>query len=142
MEGSIPPEAPITAKRQKILDKAFAQLRKSRAKIDPNVLNKIRRMIAGNPAMMEKLGVGDTLQPKETSNKTSKSADMPLSGKAPAAPIVKKAEPKKQPKKAKDIQEGYEEVDQAKTMEIMAKLMALNPNGKEDIKQVIKKSVE
>ena len=132
MEGPIPEERPMTAKRQKILDKAFAQLRKSRAKIDPGVLSKIRRMIASSPEIMAKLGVGENLKPADV--------DMPLSTKQP--PVAKEQAPKPQQRQQQRVQEEYEAVDQAKTMEVMAKLMALNPDGKEDIKLAIKKAGE
>lgn len=125
MQGDNPAKRPMTAKRQKILDKALAQLRKSRGEMDPKILNKIRRIIAGSPDIMKSLGVTDELKPKE---KASKAAAKP------------KAQPKPTVKKKQASGEGYEAVDQAKNMEVMAKLMALNPNNKEMIKSAIKKA--
>lgn len=97
---------PLSAKRQKILEQALAQLRKTRAGMDPKVLNRIRRIIAGSPELMKGFGVEQVPELEPV--------------KASAAP-------------------DREMIDQAKTMEVMAKLMALNPDGKEKIKSAIKK---
>jgi hypothetical protein len=117
----------ITAKRQAILAGAFAQLRKSRAKIEPTILQKIRDIVNGSPEIMKKLGVN------EKDNKKS-DEDMPLSAKKPDAE-PKKAQPKSAQKKS-----SYEKIDQAKNMEVMAKLMELSPDNRDNIKAVIKKN--
>ena len=106
---------PMSAKRQKILDHAFEQLRKTRAGMDPKLLNRIRRIIAGSPVLMRGLGVETVEEPV-------------VAAPPKPEPIVKKPD--------------HEIVDQAKTMEVMAKLMALNPDGIEQIKSVIKKAGE
>jgi hypothetical protein len=123
VEGDSKNSRPVTAQRQKILDKAFAQLRKARGEMDPKLLSKIRRMIAGSPEMMKSLGVTETLAPAPAA---------PLK----AAPVVAKNSPVKREEKVS----GTEKVDQAKNMEIMAKLMALSPDNREQIKSVIKKA--
>jgi hypothetical protein len=122
-----PPVKPMSSKRQAILAQAFAQLRKSRAKIDPNILSKIRSIVSGSSDLMKKLGV--TQLPKSDH-------DMPLSQKQPAVDTEKSV--KSMPKKPVEKQ-GYEAIDQAKNMEIMAKLMQLKPDGRDDIKAVIDK---
>lgn len=136
MEGENPQGKPISKKRQKILDMAFAQLRKSRAAMDPQVLSKIRRIVAGSPELMKKLGLTEKLTPKrDESMPLSKKVDM---RKRQEEPIV---EPKiDNAVKPKIRDDGYEEVDQAKNMEVMAKLMALNPEGRDLIKAAIKKA--
>ena len=125
---------PISAKRQKILAKAFAQLRKSRAKVDPSILRKIRDIVSGSPALMKKLGL--------SGSEGSADLDMPLSQKQPPVMTEERVStPVEKPKKPKaDAKPEYEEIDQAKNMEIMAKLMALNPAAQDDIKAIIKKS--
>lgn len=124
---------PMTEKRQKILDKAFAQLRKARAEMDPKILSSIRRMIAGSPEMMKKLGIDEKLEPK-----VEKPAKKEVAKEVLKAP---KKESKPVQSKPKNV-EGYEKIDQGKNMEVMAKLMALNPDGKDKIKSAIKKASE
>lgn len=141
MEGDNQGGNQVSARRQKILDIAFAQLRKSRAAMDPSLLKKIRRIIAGSPDIMKKLGVDETLAPDQ---------DMPLSSKETQKPQVNKEEiaqasvsqknPEDSPKASKEVKEGYEAVDQEKTMEVMAKFMTLNPDGRSKIKAVIEKA--
>lgn len=137
MEGNKEGSKPISARRQKILDKAFAQLRKSRAAMDPSLLKKIRRIIAGNPEIMKKLGVDETLAPDQ---------DMPLSSKGAVKPLpsqtvkAEAATPTKAKSQIKQGNKNYEEVDQAKTMEVMAKFMTLNPDGRDKIKSIIDKA--
>ena len=124
MEGDSKPRRPVTAERQKILDKAFAQLRKARGEMDPKLLSKIRRIIAGSPEMMKSLGVTDNLTPAPAS-----------------APVAKPASQKNRAPKPVEQKSGeIEKIDQAKNMEVMAKLMALSPDNKEQIKSAIKKA--
>ena len=132
MEGHSAGDKPLTEKRRKILDKAFAQLRKSRAAIDPKVLSKIRRIVASSPAIMKKLGIADDLKPDE---------DMPLSSKVAQKQTVEKPD-KKTSGSEETITQESETVDQARNMEVMAKLMALKPSGKDKIKSAIKKAVD
>lgn len=110
-------EKPMTAKRQAILAGAFAQLRLSRKKIDPKILDKIRNIVKSSPALMKTLGFTSADQPRD------QDVDMPLSAKG-----------------APKTEEGAEKIDQAKNMEVMAKLMELSPDNREAIKKVIKKS--
>ena len=121
-------ERPMSAKRQKILAEAFAQLRKARSKVDPSVLSKIRQIVKNSPDLMKKLGF---------SNETKVNEDMPLSTKGRADPPVTPSK-LKAPKAESDGL--YEKIDQEKNMEIMAKLMQLNPESKEGIKAVIQKA--
>lgn len=128
-----PGERKISAKRQAILAGAFAQLRKSRAKIEPTILQKIRDIVSGSPELMKTLGVTDTpkKEPKMTADE-----DMPLSSKAaPKTAIDEKVAEHKPKEKG-----GYEAVDQGKNMEVMAKLMELSPDNRDNIKAVIKKN--
>lgn len=145
MKSPIPEKHPMTAKRRAILEGAFAQLRISRAKIDPGILSKIRQIIAKSPEIMSKLGVGGNL-------KSKLDEDMPLSAKQPPSTqknprvepkqpeVQKKQAAQKQQKNTSKVEEDYEKIDQAKTMEVMAKLMAINPDNKENIKSAIKKA--
>ncbi len=112
---------PITAKRQKILDSAMAQLRKTRAQMDPKILGKIRSLVESNPKIMKILGV-DSVPQEEP-----------------------KVEPVKETKPAAEVQvsqenSGAEKIDQARNMEVMAKLMALKPSEIENIKAVLLKT--
>lgn len=130
-EPPAPPKKPvrvISQKRQEILDMAFAQLKKSRASLDPGLINKIRRMIAGNPAMMKALGLSDSLTPD------------PVVTTKKEPPLTKALENKPVP--LGQEKGGYEKIDQAKNMEVMAKLMALNPQGRDKIKSAIKKATD
>lgn len=130
MEGDIPTDStgrPMSAKRQKILEMAMMQLRKSRAAMDPKLLSKIRRLVASSPDIMKKLGLTEKLEPEE---------DMPLSSKSVQKPVSVAAKP------VKTVNDSYETVDQVKNMEVMAKLMALNPKGRDKIKSAIKKAVD
>ncbi|HPF78733.1 MAG TPA: hypothetical protein PLF01_05495, partial [Alphaproteobacteria bacterium] len=99
------------------------------------VLSKIRRIVAGSPELMKKLGLTEKLTPNPDES-------MPLSKKVDARkghePIVEPKIDKTVKPKVRD--DGYEEVDQAKNMEVMAKLMALNPEGRDLIKAAIKKA--
>ncbi|HPD83235.1 MAG: hypothetical protein R3D88_01565 [Alphaproteobacteria bacterium] len=128
MKDTLPEGKPVTAKRQQILAKAFEQLRKSRAKVDPAILQKIRQIVGGSPELMKKLGLVDAVQEGRRAPTTE--------------PKTAKAEDKAAffPQGIKNSKSGYEEIDQAKNMKIMAKLMEINPSAREDIKAVIKKS--
>lgn len=133
MEENHPIAQPMTAKRQKILEKAFAQLRKSRAAMDPKILSRIRRFVASSPEIMKSLGLTESLKPDE---------DLPLSSKGlekKSQETQKKLETKVSQKSPPRIKGNYEAVDQEKNMEVMAKLIALNPDKSEKIKSVIKK---
>lgn len=116
----------MTAKRQAILAGAFAQLRLSKKKIDPQILEKIRNMVKSSPALMKTLGFKSEGKVDE---------DMPLSSKQPQTVENK---PASQDQKEQKL--GSEKIDQAKNMEVMAKLMELSPDNREAIKKVIKKS--
>lgn len=114
----------MTAKRQAILAGAFAQLRLSKKKIDPKILEKIRNMVKSSPALMKTLGFRGEGKADD---------DMPLSAKQPQKEARTKTD-------KVEKQGGSEKIDQAKNMEVMAKLMELSPDNREAIKKVIKKS--
>lgn len=124
----------MTARRQAILAGAFAQLRKSRKSIEPGILQKIREFVSGSPEIMQTLGVNDVPDKKADES-------MPLSSKSAAKPIektpVKQERPISQPQNSKA---GYETIDQEKNMDIVAKLMELSPDNRENIKSVLKKN--
>lgn len=120
---SNPPSKPLTAKRKKVLDVAMAQLKKTRAQMDPSILKKIRSIIEGNPKIMKGLGID----------------------KMPEDKVLVQREPVEKPARAKpkvvdDTAKGYEKIDQAKNMDVIAKLMALKPSEIENIKAVLLKS--
>jgi plasmid maintenance system antidote protein VapI len=120
-----PPKAPqITEKRQKILDKALTAMRKARGQMDPDVINKIRRMIASSPEIMKKLNVENDLKPKEKSLETSRQH-------------IEEAALKRHSIQKVDRNET---IDQKKNMEVMAKLLALNPQARDRIIETIKKA--
>jgi hypothetical protein len=125
----------MTAKRQKILDKAFAQLRKSREEMDPRVLSRIRRIIAGSPEMMKKLGLSENLKPQ-----TIRKEEKPSSQEVAKQPVRHQKEEKaSRPLQKTEEKSSYEKIDQARNMEVMAKLMELSPDNKDKIKSMIKK---
>ncbi len=129
----------VSARRQAILAGAFAQLRKSRAKIEPAILQKIRDIVGGSPEIMQKLGVTEAPKPQK---EKSGDAGMPLS-KGQIFETAPQKKPNNVPKKKADAPKskgGYEEIDQGKNMEIMAKLMELSPDNRDNIKAVIKKN--
>lgn len=121
---------PVSAKRQKILDSAMAQLRKTRAQMDPKVLGKIRSLIAGNPKIMKRLGI-DSVPPEQGVGKPQ--SQMPKEKEVKPQPI------RREPAQPKVEGKGAEKVDQAKNMEVVAKLMALKPSEIENIKAVLLK---
>lgn len=128
-----PPKTPqITEKRQRILDKAFEVMRKARGQMDPAVIHKIRRMIASSPEIMKKLGVEDDLKPKQSPPPASK-ADNFSQKKQTAAP-----KQTQQPQRSET--DKNETINQQKNMEVMAKLLALKPQGKDKIIETIKKA--
>ncbi len=118
----------MTARRQAILAGAFAQLRKSRKAIEPGILQKIRDIVSGSPEIMKKLGVTDA--PKDKIDE-----DMPLSSKTSQAPHKEEA---KKPTKTAKAKSDYEVIDQEKNMDVVAKLMELSPDNKENIKSLLK----
>lgn len=131
MKDAPSPSRPLTAKRQQILAKAFEQLIASRAKIDPMILKKIRQIVGSNPLLMKKLGLSEA--PKGDQS-------MPLSAKKPVTQEYKPPELKKTSAPAPKKDDEYEQIDQAKNMEIMAKLMEINPKSREGIKAMIEKA--
>ena len=114
---------PLTAKRKQILEKAMAQLKKTRAQMDPTVLGKIRSIIANNPKVMKGLGL-DKMPVEEGGNRVS--------------PISQKDAPNK-PQEQKGTQEKATEeiIDPAHNQEVIAKLMQLKPSEVENIKKVL-----
>ena len=116
---------PLTAKRKKILELAMAQLKKTRAQMDPNVLSKIRSIIAGNPKIMKGLGLDKMPEDKGTAKKAS----ITQPKLKPAVAIEKKK-----------ISKDEEKIDQAKNMETIAKLMTLKPTEIKNIKEILLKN--
>lgn len=159
---SNPPSKPLTEKRQKILALAMAQMKKTRAQMDPNILKKIRGIIASNPKIMKGLGI-DKMPEDKAEEKTKEKVER----KAPVQQAVKKditktggnhplIKPEKPaPKVAKSVgasqnpqvkKEGAKKatkageevkIDKAHNMEVLSKLMALKPSEIENIKSVL-----
>ncbi len=146
MEESPDAKPKISKKRQKILEKAFAQLRKARGQMDPALLKNIRRMIAGSPDMMKKLGVGDDLKPEQAKSPKAPSPSKPAHTKPPTPKVQEQRQQQQQQLKvdksaASDEKAAkHEKIDQAKNMEVMAKLLELNPDGRDKIIATIKKA--
>ena len=154
-----PPSKPLTAKRKKILDLAMAQLKKTRAQMDPNVLSKIRHIIAANPKVMKGLGLDkmpDEPEPiapqQQTFNKPQPSTDKPVDK---VAEIERKMQAIKAQKKegevdakhqiaaktqSKSVSDDEEKIDKGHNMEVLAKLMQLKPSEIENIKSILLKN--
>ena len=116
MADNVPDDKP-SKKRQMILDNALRIMRRKRETMDKSVLSMIKDMVTSNPALSKALGY-------------EMDKDMPLSKK-----------PKQEkPVAPEKVQE--EMVDQGNNMEVLAKLMQLNPQGKDKVKAVIKKSTK
>ena len=115
---------PLTAKRKQILEKAMAQLKKTRAQMDPTVLGKIRSIIASNPKVMKGLGL-DKMPVEE-------------GGKLHSRPQKEVADKRRG---QQDTQEKATEeiIDPAHNQEVIAKLMQLKPSEVENIKKVLMK---
>lgn len=102
----------------------MAQLKKTRAQIDPTILRKIRSIIAGNPKIMKGLGVDK----------------MPEEEKLEARPVKPLVEAGHKITQGVAEADGAEKIDQSKNMETMAKLMALKPSEIDNIKAVLLKT--
>ncbi len=129
---SKPPSKPMTAKRQKILELAMAQLKKTRAQMDPNVLGKIRAIIASNPKVMKGLGLDkmpqdrDSHAPQAVLQEKTHGAPAPMSeNKEPRSALARLSENKE------------EKIDQAHNQEVIAKLMQLKPAEIKNIKKIL-----
>lgn len=102
----------ISSQREKIVNDALAELRKVQGKMNPKFLKKIRDLVKNSPALIEKLGL--------------KKSEIPQSKAQVAKPPVKHEKPS-----------GYEKIDQAKNMDVVSKLLELNPDKKEMIKKLL-----
>jgi len=135
---------PLTAKRKKILELAMAQMRKTRAQMDPSVLSKIRHIIASNPKVMKGLGL-DKMPEEKVSSTEKKLASLkdkvlkkvPKVEKQVVAKPVKENASKKKPQNSS---QDEVKIDQAHNMEVLAKLMQLKPGEVENIKAILLKS--
>jgi hypothetical protein len=153
VEESSDSKPEISKKRQKILDKALAQLRKARGQMDPALLKNIRRMIAGSPDMMKKLGVGNDLKPEQakpakqtpapaTSKKAVKPPPQPESKLQSKMSETAKNQELQKPAPVSEKKAEHEKIDQGKNMEVMAKLLELSPDSRDKIIATIKKAGE
>ncbi len=131
-----PTNKPQTARRKQILENAMAQLKKTRAQMDPQILSKIRSIVASNPKIMKGLGITKMPAEPKTNYKQEERVVKPLT-KQPIEPPVAKQPVANKPKPQSG---NAEKIDQAKNMEVMAKLMELKPKEIENIKSVILKS--
>lgn len=111
--------------RKEIEDEAFAEMRKAKAAIDPGVLAKVRKLIENTPMVEQIMG-------KKTSVEDTLNADVNLNEKAILA--AKKAHA--------NVRSGEaESVDKAKMLDIVAKMLELNPNNqglKKGVKDILK----
>ena len=137
---------PMSAKRQKIMEIAMAQLKKTRAQMDPSVLKKIRSIIAENPKVMKGLGIDK--MPEEKEAKAVEPHPKAVSQKAMnIETLLNKVKSDKERKAAQapekqviEPRKGEEKIDQSKNMDVLAKLMQLKPSEIENIKSVIFKN--
>lgn len=106
---------PITKERQKLLDHAFVELRKAQGKMNPVFLEKIRNLVRNSPVLIEKLGLkkNDIAKPEITSK--NKTKDKNLSQK----------------------DSDFEKIDQSKNMDVIAKMLEMNPDKKEIVKKLL-----
>lgn len=152
-----PPSKPLTAKRQKILNLAMAQLKKTRAQMDPKVLDKIRHVIASNPKVMKGLGLDkmpEDSKPERVMHKSKPQAQAQAQAENSACKVAEierklkeikasKATRENKPKiepVVKPTSKGEEKIDKGHNMEVLAKLMQLKPSEIENIKSVILKN--
>jgi len=129
-DGLPPNKRELTPQRAKILEKAFQELRAARGKMNPAFLAKIRDMVVNNPSMIKALGLKKTEvenMSKETVVATVKAADKKLEQPQ------KETKPQQQPVR----QNQYEKIDQAKNMDVLSKLLEINPDKKDMIKKML-----
>jgi len=127
-------QKPVSAKRQKILDDAMAQLKKTRNEMDPTIFGKIRNIIAKNPKMMKALGISElpNQEPKELQPKAK-----PKPQSQPEAVTVEAGKAN-----VNKVNKVDEKIDQEKNLDIIAKFMTIKPSGKEGVKSMIEKSMK
>ena len=118
----------ISQKRQKILDEAFVEMRKAQSKMNPKFLKKIRDLVRNSPILVEKLGLKKSEVPSEPAKDLKVKAESVVT----AQPVSR--EPfKNAPKKGED----FEQIDQAKNMDVLSKLLEINPDKKDMIKKLL-----
>jgi len=117
----------ISAKRQKIVDDALVELRKAQKKINPKFLKKIREMVKNSPALIEKLGLKKSEIPQDE-NKHSQQEILSSSLNSAQPKVIQKQDKK-----------DFEKIDQAKNMDVVSKLLEMNPDKKEMIKKLLSK---
>ncbi len=115
-EKKIEKPSQISKERQKLLDQAFIELRKAQSKMNPVFLEKIRNLVRNSPALIDKLG----LKKSEIQTQKNKGEDKNPQQKAPQKP-------------------DYEKIDQSKNMDVIAKMLEMNPDKKDIIKELLKK---
>jgi hypothetical protein len=140
-------------------------MRKAKAAIDPGVLAKLRAAIQNSPMASQLMGNvyvkeeekgGDSVQaqpkPKApvasivTQEKAAASADMPLSQKQSTQPTKRPKSNERALEAAKKAHAGVKEpeveaVDQGKMLDIVAKMLELNPHKaglKKGVKDILK----
>ena len=147
MKDGLPPnKTPISDKRQKILDKAFVEMRKAEKKMNPKFLAKIRELVKNSPTMIEKLGLKKSEIPQGETN-----AETTTSPRQQAAPLINaelgtvttdkntqtKSKPKPEQKASKTP--SHEKIDQSKNIDIISKLMEISPDKKDKIVKMLAK---
>ena len=125
----------ISPARQKILDEAMEQLKKTRGEMDPSIFKKIRNIIAKNPKVMKALGLDEL--PNEGKKPTARAPK-----KAPIPEKTKQASPVNPKPDVNQAQPETEIIDQEKNLDIIAKFMSIKPSGKEGVKSLIAKSMK
>ena len=143
--------------RKEIEDEAFAQMRKAKAAIDPGVLAKVRKAIQNSPMAAQLMG--NVYAQEEVKSKQEPSLPAkPISASRQESDVVKEA-PKQvahQPQKKKTSDAALqaakrahanvkdhevEQVDQGKMIDIVAKMLELNPHNqslKKGVKDILK----
>jgi len=120
-------ETKITAKRKLLLDNALRLMRRKRNTMEqdtPGMLDQIKSIVVKNPKVATALGFKEQGEQKKEQEK--------MTAPAPAPPPT----PTQTQNTAK-VEKKAETIDQAHNMEVLAKLMTLKPDGRDNIKKLL-----
>ncbi|MEM9469636.1 MAG: hypothetical protein AAF988_05680 [Pseudomonadota bacterium] len=130
--------------RKQIEAEAFAQMRKTKAALDPGVLAKVREAIQKSPIAAQLMGNIPAQQAMQQTEEKSEPEKQEISSKEIPTGQVK-VQPSEKKKKALESARAahanikdQEPVDQSKMLDIVAKTLELNPH-KTNLKDGVKK---
>jgi len=131
VKDAIPPnDKQVSTKREEILEKAFIELRKARSKMSPAFLSRIRQIIQNSPALINKLGLEKSEVPNETKAVKSEAAQKEAVTKAVIEAAIASQSKVAKPKEPVQQKPKMEKIDQAKQMDVLSKLLEINPDKK------------